>query len=102
MGVIDQLAASDEPKTATNLARATKCDKNLVGECLMQDTKSQNLTISVVRILRVLYTIKIVDEVGYETYVANARTKFLTLPSVTGSFKIIPVPKPRCNQRTLY
>jgi hypothetical protein len=101
MGVIDQLAASDEPKTATNLARATKCDKNLVGECLMQNTKSQNLTMSVVRILRVLCTIKIVDEVGNETYTVNARTKFLTLPSVTGSFKIMSVLKLPCNQCTL-
>jgi hypothetical protein len=101
MGVIDQLAASDEPKTATDLARATKCDKLLVGEFPMKDTKSQNLTMSVVRILRVLCTIKIVDEVDYETYAANDRTKFLTLPSVTGSFKIMSVPKPPCNHRNL-
>ena len=94
MGVIDQLAASDEPKAATDLARATKCDKLLVGKFPMQVTKSQNPTMSVVRILRVLCTIKIVDEVGYKTYAANARTKFLTLPSVTGSFKIMSVLQP--------
>ena len=45
-------------QTATDLARATKCDKLLVGKFLMQDTKSQNLTMSVVRILRVLCTVK--------------------------------------------
>ncbi|KAF8848056.1 sterigmatocystin 8-O-methyltransferase [Acephala macrosclerotiorum] len=71
MGLIEPLV-SNSPKTAIELASITSCDKQLV-----------------VRILRPLSAMRIVDEVAYETYASNPTTQILTVPSVGGGFKFM-------------
>ncbi|KAG4416780.1 hypothetical protein IFR04_010109 [Cadophora malorum] len=70
MGLIEPIVSGS--KTATDLASLTKCDKQLI-----------------VRILRPLSTIKIVEEIGCEKYAATAITKILTVPSVGGGFRFM-------------
>ncbi|PVH85194.1 putative O-methyltransferase [Cadophora sp. DSE1049] len=67
MGLIEPIVSGS--KTATELASLTKCDKQLI-----------------VRILRPLSTMKIVEETGYEQYAATPITNILTVPSVSGGF----------------
>ncbi|KUJ15863.1 S-adenosyl-L-methionine-dependent methyltransferase [Mollisia scopiformis] len=71
MGLIEPIVSSS-PRTATELATITKCDKQLI-----------------VRILRCLSAMKMVDEVDYETYASNPTTQILTVPSVGGGFKFM-------------
>ncbi|KAK0108211.1 hypothetical protein ONS95_003031 [Cadophora gregata] len=70
MGLIELIVSGT--KTASELASLTRCDKQLI-----------------VRILRPLSTMKIVDETGYEKYAATPITKILTVPSVGGGFKFM-------------
>ncbi|TVY18906.1 O-methyltransferase asqD [Lachnellula arida] len=72
MGLVEPIASSESPKTASELASITGADKQLI-----------------VRILRPLTTMGIFAEVGYETYAATPTTKILTVPSVGGGFKFM-------------
>ncbi|KAH8594262.1 putative O-methyltransferase [Bisporella sp. PMI_857] len=70
MGVIDAISSSNGPTTSADLANATNADKQLI-----------------VRVLRPLTAMKIVDEVGIETYNANPISRILTVQAIKGGFK---------------
>ncbi|TVY47936.1 Demethylsterigmatocystin 6-O-methyltransferase [Lachnellula occidentalis] len=72
MGLVEPIASSESPKTASELASITGANKQLI-----------------VRILRPLTTMGIFAEVGHETYTATPITKILTVPSVGGGFKFM-------------
>lgn len=70
-GYLHVIAAKDgQPISATELSQETKSDLLLT-----------------IRIMRVLTAIGLCDEVGYQLYAANERTRFKILPGSIGAEK---------------